>query len=142
MFKRSALRVASTAHLHLKDATGRPMFFTPVAAAEGEQVKKLPVRIEIYGPGSDEYANAQQAANRRMLAMAKEGQDLQARSPEERARDVADLLASITVGVEGIDLEGRPLVDLYADPACGYIREQVNAFAADWANFSNGAPKA
>lgn len=146
MLKRSALRVHATAALHLKDAAGRPMFFTPTASAPGEKVKNLPVRISVYGPGSEEYMNAQQAAQRRLLDMAKEGADLQARSPEERARATADLLASITVGVEGIDLEGKPLADavrdLYADPACGYIRDQVNSFAADWANFSSGAPKA
>ena len=146
MLKRSSLRAHTTAALHLKDAAGRPMFFAAAASAADEKVKQLPVLISVYGPGSVEYINAQQAAQRRLLAMAKEGVDLQARSPEERARDTADLLASITFGVEGIDLEGKPLADavrdLYADPACGYIRDQVNTFASDWANFSNGAPKA
>ena len=146
MFKRSDLRVNATASLHLKDAAGRPMFYEPAASAPGEKVEKLPVRITVYGPGSTVNANAQQDAKRRLLAWAKDGGDLQSRDPAERAADVAEVLAAITAGVDGIDLEGKPLGeamrDFYADPACGYIVEQVNAFAADWANFSNGAPKA
>ena len=147
MFKRSSLRAHATAALHLKDAAGKPMFFQPAASAEGEKVQPSPVLITLYGPGSEVNINAQQEAKRRLLAWAKEtGKDLQARGPAERAADVADVLASITAGVEGIDLEGKSLTDgvrdLYADPLCGYIVDQVNAFAADWANFSNGAPKA
>lgn len=147
MFKRSALRAHATAAMHLKDAAGKPMFFTPAAAAPGEEVKKLPVLITLHGPGSEVNLNAQQDAKRRLLAWAKDsGKDLQSRDPAQRAGDVADVLAAITAGVDGLDLEGKSVSagvrDLYADPLCGYIVDQVNAFAADWANFSNGAPKA
>ena len=146
MFKKSNLRVNATAALHLKDAAGRPMFFKPTASADGEEVKDCPVMVTVHGPGSDVYLNAQQAAHRRLLAWAKEGNDLQARDAAKRASDVADLMAAVTVGIDGLDLEGQPVFDvvrdLYADPGCGYIVEQVNAFAADWANFSKGAPKA
>ena len=146
MFKRSDFRVNATASLHLKDAAGRPMFYTPAASSPGEKVEQRPVRIEVYGPGSAVNANAQQDAKRRLLAWAKEGRDLQARDVAERAADVAEVLAAITAGVEGIDLEGESVIDamrgFYADPACGYVVDQVNEFAAAWANFSNGAPKA
>lgn len=144
MLKLSQLRVADTAALHLKDATGEPMYFKD--PTKGAGAVEQPVLIHVYGPGSEPYRKAQLGAQRRVMALVKKNRRaLEERTPEERTADTAALLADITHSVEGLDLEGRPVREgmqaLYADPAAGWVADQVNAFAADWANFSKSAPK-
>lgn len=141
MIKISELDAKDTAPLHLKDAAGEPMFFK---GKDGEEQK---VRIFVYGPGSEPFRQAQLRANRRVMAIMKRGRRaLEERSVEERAKDTADLLADITASVEGLDLEGASLRDgmhrLYANPRCGYVADQVNAFAAEWGNFTESAQTA
>lgn len=146
MLKRNQLAARETAELHLKDAAGEPMYYTPNVHAAGEKIVKQPVLIEVYGPGSEPYRKAQASAQRKLMLLAKKGRRaIEDRTPEERAEDAADQLADITVRFDGLDLEGMPLRGavraLYADPSCGYIVSQVNEFAADWANFSTSAPQ-
>lgn len=141
MFKISELGAQDVAPLHLKSEAGEPMYFKD---ADG---KEMPVQIFVFGPGSDIYRQAQLRAQRRTLAIAKKGRRaLEERTPDERAKDVADLLADITHSVQGLDLEGKPLreamCELYANPRCGWVASQVNEFGADWANFSRSAPTA
>lgn len=137
-----SLRASDTAVLHLKDVAGEPMFYVPAGGAAED---KKPVLVTLYGPGSEPYRKAQLSAQRRVMHLAKSGRKAFDRSAEERAADVAQLLVSITVGFEGLDTEGRALPEvlreLYADPTAGYIANQVNDFAADWANFSPSAPQ-
>jgi len=139
MLKLSQLRVADTAALHLKDASGELLYFKD--PAQGDAAVDQPVLIHVYGPGSEPYRKAQLGAQRRVMALVKKNR----RALEERTADTAALLADITHSVEGLDLEGRPVREgmqaLYADPAAGWVADQVNAFAADWANFSKSAPK-
>lgn len=147
LLKVSQLAAITTAFLHLKGLDGEPLCYENGEAGDDGKPKKLPVGLNLYGIGSDEYQQAQARAQRRVMAIAKKGRNaLAERSPKERAGDVADVLADITVSAEGIDLEGRPLREvmraMFADPANGYITDQVNTFAADWANFSKSAPKA
>ena len=145
MFKVSQLRAADTAELHIKDQHGEPMFFTPgVAGADGQKPEPQPMLAEVYGPGSDTYRRAQLKAQRKFMALSKKSRKaVEDRAPEERAADAAELLADITVRIDGIDSEGRSareaLLDLFSDPACVWLTEQINAFAADWANFPKSA---
>lgn len=141
MLKISELNAVDVAPLHLKNAEGELMYFKD---SEGND---KPVQIFVYGPGSDPYRQAQSRAQRRVMALAKKGRRaLEERTEEERAKDNADLLADITHSVLGIDLEGRSVRDamyeLYLNPRAGWLKEQVNEFAADWANFSGTAPTA
>lgn len=141
MIKISELGAKDIAPVHLKNEAGEPMYFK-----DSEGVEK-PVQIFVYGPGSDEHRQAQARAQRRVMAIAKKGRRaLEERSPDERLKDSADLMADITHSVEGLDLEGmqlRPaMVALYANPRCGWITSQVNEFGGDWANFTGSAPTA
>lgn len=140
MIKASQLKARDTAELHLKDIEGEPMFY------KSESGEEKPVLIRVYGPGSDPYRKAQVGAQRRVAVLLKKNRRaLEERTPDERAADTAVLLADITHSVEGLELDadGREgVVALYADPQCGWVAEQVNTFAADWANFSASAPKA
>lgn len=146
LIKRSSLQTVQTGTLHLKDVRGLPMMYTPEADAAGEDVMPQPVIVTIYGPGSEQHRKAQLAAKQRIIELLRQaGGDGRPRdlSDEERHANGADLLADLVEGITGFDFEGLTqrefLRGLFADPSCGYITDQVNAFAGDWANFCKGA---
>lgn len=149
LIKRSSLQTVQTGTLHLKDVHGLPMMFTPDADEAGKDVKPQPVIVTVYGPGSEQYRKAQLAAKQRILELLRQGGDA-ARprnlTDEERHADGAELLADLVADITGFDFEGQTqrefLRGLFADPSCGYITDQVNSFAGDWANFCRGAAKA
>lgn len=140
------LQTAETATLHLKDAHGKPMYFTP----DGEGTERLPVIATIYGPGSEVHRQAELQARRRVMDLVRQGGDAGSKAreltPEERDADTAELMADITASIDGIDTEDRPmrevLRELFADRRCGYITDQINSFGGDWANFYKGAAHA
>lgn len=141
MIKISELGAKDIAPLHLKNEAGEPLYFK-----DADGVEK-PVQIFVYGPGSDENRQAQSRGHRRLLALSKKGRRaVEDRTPDDRLKETADLMADITHSVSGIDLEGQQLrpamVAMYANPRCGWITSQVNEFGADWANFTASAPTA
>ena len=137
--------VSEVSVLELKDAKGEPMMVT---IGDGEGATEVPATVTVYGPGSEQYQKAQLKAQRRIMHLAKSkgAKALDARTPEERRKDLAETLADMTVGFEHITykgLQGRALaVGIYQDPRLGFIVEQVNAHAGDWANFTNPAQTA
>lgn len=149
LIKRSALQTVQTGTLHLKDVRGIPMMFTPEVVEAGAEIAPQPVIVTIYGPGSEQHRKAQQAAKQRILELLRQAGD-EGRSrnltDEERHADGAELLADMVADITGFDFEGQTqrefLRGLFADPSCGYITDQVNSFAGDWANFCKGAAKA
>lgn len=149
LIKRSSLQTVQTGTLHLKDVRGLPMMFTPDVVEAGEEVKSQPVIVTIYGPGSEQYRKAQMAAKQRILELLRQaGDEGRPRNltDEERHADGAELLADMVADITGFDFEGQTqrefLRSLFADPSCGYITDQVNSFAGDWANFCKGAANA
>ncbi|KOC23931.1 hypothetical protein GL58_02885 [Comamonas testosteroni] len=149
LIKRSSLQTVQTGTLHLKDVRGIPMMFSPEAVEAGAEVAPQPVIVTIYGPGSEQHRKAQQAARQRILELLRQsGDGARPRdlSDEERHADGAELLADMVADITGFDFEGQTqrefLRGLFADPSCGYITDQVNSFAGDWANFCKGAVKA
>ena len=67
---------------------------------------------------------------------------------QEIETETIELLAALTAGWRLVDLGGNPLDvpfteqdarDLYAEPGLAWLREQVNVFAADRANFSKAS---
>lgn len=149
LIKRSALQTVQTGTLHLKDVRGIPMMFSPEVVEAGTEIAPQPVIVTIYGPGSEQYRKAQQAAKQRIFELLRKGggealpRNL---SDEERHADGAELLADLVADITGFDFEGQSqrefLRGLFADPSCGYITDQVNSFAGDWANFCKGAATA
>lgn len=144
LIKRSSLQTAQTGTVHLKDARGIPMMYTPDGAD-----KPVPVIVTVYGPGSEQYRNAQQAAKRRIMELLKQSSEdgkPGTLTDDERSADAAELLADLVVDITGFDFEGQSqrdyLRDLFADQSCGYITNQINEFAGDWANFYKGAANA
>lgn len=104
----------------------------------------LPCTVTVYGPGSKAFAAAKAAQQNRLIAKLQRRGGAE-ESPEAKAKNDADFLASITVAMDGVDydgLTGRELFHaVYSDPSIGFIAEQVAKFSGDWANFSKGSAK-
>lgn len=123
--------VAETLTFQLCDAADEPLV----------NENGTPCNATIYGPGSRRYAAAQAAKQSKMLGRLQRGKDITL-SADEAARQNAEFLASITESLDVAydELEGREkLLAIYADPALGFVADQVAKKAGDWANFSRGS---
>ena len=120
--------VSPTARLVLVDARGDAM----VNEAGQEAV------VNLFGPGSKEFAKARAAQNSRMIEKLKaKGKTEQ--TAEQTAKETAQFLSECTESFENVDydgLTGPALVQaVYTDNSIGFIAENVNKFLGDWANF-------
>ncbi|MDM0011987.1 hypothetical protein QTH87_05980 [Variovorax sp. J22P168] len=133
------LAARNTSTFQLLDGNDEPLF---APDAQGNPDATKPVRVTVYGPGSKEYQRVQaNAQNRLVERMRKRGKA--APSADERLRDQAEQLADLTVAFENLEydgLQGRDLaLAIYGDGSLGFITEQVNKHAADWANFTKAS---
>lgn len=128
--------VNDTAPIHLKNAAGELLY------ADKERTK--PIRIIVYGPGSDAYGvvEARQSA-RAVKRMQENDGKIVAVPHEDRVRETADDLATITVRFENFSYppakgaEGPALfAAVYSDQKLGFIARQVTKFVGDWGNFA------
>ena len=129
----------NTSTFQLLDGNDEPLFDLD---AEGRPT--VPVKVTVYGPGSKEFQRAQARANNRNIdLLKKKGKADQ--SADEKVRQTAEHLADITVNFENLDydgLAGRELaLAVYSDTSLGFIADQVNKHAGDWANFTTGSSK-
>ena len=122
-FDLSAFEASDTAVLEVLNQKEEPLM-----------VDGQPVTIELYGPGSTQYAKAQakidSASQARAFAairgkVAKDG-------PDEARRLQAEKLAACTAKINNFPV--TPL-DLYSNPKLGYITNQVAKFVEDWSAF-------
>jgi hypothetical protein len=132
--------VNPTARLPLVDASENPLF---ADGPDGKPDKSKPMAVNLYGPGSKEYAAAQaKKSNALMDRLRRKGKVEQ--SPEQIAADNAEFLADITQSFENVtydDKQGRALaVAVYSDQSIGFIADQVAKHVGDWANFSKPSP--
>lgn len=123
-----------TSELHLRDAAEELMY--------DDDARTKPVRVTVYGPGSRHYQAAVTKRNNRAVdRLKKKGKTDQ--TAEDRVKEEADFLSSITIGWEHMeydDLSGHALsLAIYSDPTLGFIGDQVAAHAAEWANFTKGS---
>jgi hypothetical protein len=123
--------VDTTARLHLRDAAGQLMY--------ADADKSRPIAIELYGPGSAQFARAQAEQGNRLLEKFK-NKSKTVQTAEQKAEENAEFLADCMAGTENLeyaDLSGRDmLIALYTDTTLGFIAEQVYKFIADWGNFT------
>lgn len=132
---------SSTATHQLKDAEDNLLF-----TQEGDG--RVPVTVTVHGPGSREYKQAEaRRSSRQVQRLQKRGKiDI---SADERIEEDAEFLARITVEFSpnfsyppAGDATGYALFKaVYSDVSIGFIAEQVQEFAKDWANFSKGSAK-
>lgn len=121
--------VSDTGRLHLRDAAEELMY-----TADGKEVA-----VNVYGPGSKQYAKAQAAQQNRAVDMLKrKGKTDQ--TAEQRRQENAEFLADCTESFENVEydgLTGRALaIAVYSDTSIGFIADQVAKHIGDWANFS------
>lgn len=132
----STLKVADRAAIHVKSATGEPLY-------EGDK----PVRIILHSPGSRAHAAVESRQTARAVRRHNENEGkLAAFTAEERLRESAEDLAAVTVRFEGLtcgDLQGPALFEaVYGDPALGYITNQVTKALKDWGTFGKASASA
>lgn len=121
------LAVSATSRLVLNDAKGDPII------DGGKEVA-----VNLYGPGSKQFAKAKNAQSNRIVDKFKsKGKTEQ--TPEQSAKEVASFLAECTESFENLEydeLTGTALAEaVYADQTLGFIADQVNKYIGDWANF-------
>lgn len=122
-FDLSAFEASDTATLEVLNQKEEPLL-----------VDGQPVTIELYGPGSTQYAKAQakidSASQTRAFAairgkVSKDG-------PEEARKLTAEKLAACTARINNFPVAP---IDLYNNPKLGYITQQVAKFVEDWGAF-------
>lgn len=120
--------VSLTGKLHLRDASDELMF------DNGK-----PVEVNVYGPGSKQYAKASAAQQNRMMVLLKRKGSVDQTAEQKRSEN-AEFLADCTESFENLSydaLVGREMaVAVYSDVTIGFIADQVAKFIGDWSNFS------
>lgn len=140
MFDITTQAVADTASIHVKSAAGEPLY------ADGAAREK-PVTIVVYSPGSKAYGAVEARQSARALKRMQDNDGkITAATAEERLKETAEDLASITVRFENFnyppagDAQGTELFEaVYRDQKLGFITKQVTKFLADWGNFEAGS---
>ncbi len=116
---------ADTAILEVMNQKDEPLLY-----------KGQPVTIEMYGPGTSQYARAQakidSASQTRAFAAIRGKQPKDA--AEENRRLNAEKLAACTKSVNNFPIKGGALA-LFQNPKLGYITDQAVKFGNDWVNF-------
>ena len=126
--------VNPTARLALRDANDVLML-----AENGQEVA-----VNVYGPGSKQYAAAQAAQqNRLMDSLKRKGKT--DKTAEQNAAESAEFLADCTASFENLEydaLTGDALSRaVYSDITIGFIAGQIGKFLGDWANFTKASPQ-
>lgn len=91
--------------------------------------------ITLVGPDSEIWRQVRRRVERKVLAASASG--------AEADIDLADIIATATIGWRGLESDGEPVectheaaLDLYANAP--YIRDQADRFIADRGNFTGG----
>lgn len=116
-----------------------PVTRQPMRDAEGNNAY-----IDHYSADSEIARKHQRTVQRRRLAM----RGRMKITPEEIEGEAVEILAALTVGWHLVDLKGKVIDlpftadnarELYANPAVGWLREQIDESTADRGNFSQGS---
>lgn len=104
----------------------------------------LPVKITLLGTDSPVFRKAQRAIVNRRLKQAKKPN----LTAEEIEAEGIEALVSCTVSWEGVEIDGKKLDctpdnvrKVYTDIRLPFIREQVDTFIAERANFMKALPE-
>ncbi len=120
--------VAATGRLALRDASDEPML-----TDDGKEIA-----VNVFGPGSKQYAKAQAAQQNRMLdKLKRKGKSDQ--TAEQKSAEAAEFLSDCTESWENLDYDGLTGTALskavYSDQTIGFIADQVAKFIGDWSSF-------
>ncbi len=145
--------VNTTGTLHLRDASEKLMY-QEKTLPDGKIVddKDRPVRVNLYGPGSKQYARATTwQSNQFMNRVKKRGKTEQ--TPEERAEENATFLGMCTQSWENMEYGEATSDDattpekqtalsmaIYQDQEIGFVADQVAGYIKEWSNFLKDSP--
>lgn len=130
-FDISSIKVADTFDVVITSpSTGEPIV----------NDEKQTLSITVHSPASKPFKAAQAAQSAKMVKRIKAKGKID-ETPEEMAATTASFLAAITVSLNGFQYQGESegvetFKALYSDPKMGWLTEQVNREAGDWANFT------
>jgi hypothetical protein len=135
MFDITKVATSDTSLLHLRGPEDELLF----------DADKNPVQVELYGPGSRPYVQAQtKRANRSVQRLQKKGKFEM--SSDEQITEQAEFLTAITARFINLsyppagDAQGSDLAKaVYSDPKIGFIAEQVSKHAGEWGNFTSSS---
>ncbi len=124
--------MAETGVLHLRDAADNLMY---ADGADGQPDLTKPMRAHLYGPGSKQYAKAQNARqNHNVDLLKRKGKTKE--SAEEALGEQAEFLAACTQSLENID--DAPF-DVYSNIKLSFIATQVGVWLNETGNFTKGS---
>lgn len=120
--------VKPTGRLHLRDASDELML-----TDDGKEIA-----VNVYGPGSKQYAKAQAAQQNRMVdTLKRKGKS--DKTAEQKSVENSEFLADCTESFENLEYDGLTGVALatavYSDISIGFISDQVAKFIGEWGNF-------
>lgn len=127
-FNLKQYEAADTATLTILDAAGDE----PLRGVDGE-----PVVFELYGPGTEQFANGQDKIDRareaRTMQAAMRGGKVKGDGAAEQRKLVAEKWAGCTKSISP-NFPVSPIA-VHTNPKLGYITRQVANFVEDWGNF-------
>lgn len=130
--------VNPTSRLHLRDANDELMY--------ADEAKTKPIAVNLFGPGSKEYAKAKAAQSNRIVnKMKSKGKSNQ--TPEEMTAESAEFLTACTESWENMHYgdpsdspQGEALsIAVYSDRTLGFISDQVAGHLGGWSNFTKSS---
>lgn len=139
MFDITTQAVADTATIHVKNASGEPIY--------ADEAREQPVRIVVHSPGSKAYGSVEARQSARAIKRMQDNDGkITAPTAEERISETAEDLAALTVRFENLSYPpagpalGAELFEaVYRDQRLGFIARQVTKTLADWGNFKPGS---
>lgn len=135
MFDITKFRASDTAIIELKNGDGSPLV----------REKDVPKpSITIYGPGSDQWQEADAERSRARVAIMEkkaERDEVQQKLQDIELRFLADITASLNHFEypgehRGV---GDMALALYSDAKLGFIRDQISGEAGNWSAFTKGS---
>lgn len=130
-FDVSLFEAADTGILEVRNQNDGPLLFN------GE-----PVTIELYGPGSEQYAKAE--ARIATASQSRAFAAMRGKAPKDAAsearKDQIEKLIACTKALNNFPIPGGA-AELYANRKLGYITNQVSRFMEDWGNFLSPAAR-
>ncbi len=131
MYSLSKYEMSETGVLHLRDAADNLMY---ADGADGKPDPTKPMRAHLYGPGSKQYAKAQNARQNHYVDLLK-NKGKTKESAEDAMRSQAEFLAACTQSLENID---EAPIDVYTNVKLSFIPTQIGVWLNETANFTNG----
>lgn len=152
--KKTVAVLLATAFIHFRDAATNAKLYVanedkPAGAVDGEDGfardtngEKLPVGVEVYGPGSTQYRNAQSAIATANIKRGKKGL-----TGDILRENETELLARTTAKFVNFDYNGAAAsyetnIKFYDDLELAHFREQVVEQQGDFGTFLPSAATA